>query len=227
MKICGIYKITSPSKKIYIGQSINVLQRFKHYKLMHCKDQIRLYNSFKKYGVEKHLFEILLECDKLELNDKERYYQDLYSSITLKGGLNCILTKSLDRSGEMSDECKKKMSLKLIGNKHALGMKHTDETKKKISEAHKGNTYGLGNKWSDESKNKMSQQRKGLNCHPNTRLAFIANMKKARCKEVLHVEYGIIYESLKDAAASCGITSGCLQAQLKGRNSNRTNYIYI
>lgn len=31
-KICGIYKITSPSSKIYIGQSKNISKRYKTYK---------------------------------------------------------------------------------------------------------------------------------------------------------------------------------------------------
>jgi predicted GIY-YIG superfamily endonuclease len=30
----GIYKITSPSNKIYIGQSINIERRIKQYKLL-------------------------------------------------------------------------------------------------------------------------------------------------------------------------------------------------
>ena len=38
-KICGIYKITSPSNKIYIGQSININNRIVHYRNYICKDQ--------------------------------------------------------------------------------------------------------------------------------------------------------------------------------------------
>ena len=46
----GIYKITSPTKKIYIGQSINIEYRIESYKkLIRCKKQIKLYNSLKKY----------------------------------------------------------------------------------------------------------------------------------------------------------------------------------
>jgi hypothetical protein len=32
MKICGIYKITSPSKKVYIGQSVDIITRCNYYK---------------------------------------------------------------------------------------------------------------------------------------------------------------------------------------------------
>ena len=47
----GIYKIVSPSEKIYIGQSINIEKRWeKNYKTLKCKTQTKLYNSLKKYG---------------------------------------------------------------------------------------------------------------------------------------------------------------------------------
>ena len=59
----GIYKITSPSGKVYIGQSRNIENRFLQYKNKHCRFQFRLYNSFNKYGVENHVFEIIEECE--------------------------------------------------------------------------------------------------------------------------------------------------------------------
>ena len=95
----GIYKITSPTKKVYIGQSIDIQKRFFNYYTLKksTKTQTRLYNSFKKYKVENHNFEILCECEIFELNNKERFYQDLYSVIS-KNGLNCKLTKSNDKS---------------------------------------------------------------------------------------------------------------------------------
>ena len=87
----GIYKITNPAGKIYIGQSINIQRRFKSYFNLNCKKQIKLFNSLKKYGVENHIFETVCICTKEELNDKERHYQDLYLVIS-GNGLNCILT---------------------------------------------------------------------------------------------------------------------------------------
>ena len=55
----GIYKITSPLGYIYIGQSINIDYRFNVYKKLKCKSQLRIYNSFVKYGVDNHIFEII------------------------------------------------------------------------------------------------------------------------------------------------------------------------
>jgi predicted GIY-YIG superfamily endonuclease len=45
-----IYKITSPSEKVYIGQSRNIQRRVKNYKRIDCKQQTILYNSINKYG---------------------------------------------------------------------------------------------------------------------------------------------------------------------------------
>lgn len=87
----GIYKITSPSKKVYIGQSVNIEKRVKSYKNINCKEQKKIYNSIKKYGFDKHIFEVVCECEVNELDVLERYYQDLYS-VTSINGLNCILT---------------------------------------------------------------------------------------------------------------------------------------
>ena len=162
----GIYKITSPSKKIYIGQSTNIEKRFFDYKkLRNCIGQKKLYNSFIKHSVELHKFEIVSICLEQDLNDIERYYQDLFSCIT-DAGLNLKLTKSIDRSGEFSNEHKNNISKSKKGivfsnehkNKLSLSAKnrirvkrpHSLETRKKMSESKKGIVF------SDEHKSKLS-----------------------------------------------------------------------
>ena len=55
----GIYKITNPSGKIYIGQSVNIDNRISSYKNLKCKNQTKLYRSLLKYTFENHIFEIL------------------------------------------------------------------------------------------------------------------------------------------------------------------------
>jgi hypothetical protein len=100
----GIYKITNPNGKIYIGQSVNVDKRLKEYKYVcNCKNQPKLYNSLKKYGFTKHIFEVIEECKIGELNTRERYWQEFYHVIG-KEGLNCKLTETIDKSGRMSQE---------------------------------------------------------------------------------------------------------------------------
>jgi group I intron endonuclease len=112
----GIYKIISPTGKIYIGQSINIENRWKTYKRNDFRFQTRLKNSIQKYGLEKHQFIILEQCDLDQLNNRERYYQDLYDVLG-PNGLNCRLTTTSSKSGKNSVESNLKRSLTTIGIK--------------------------------------------------------------------------------------------------------------
>lgn len=87
----GIYKITNPLGQIYVGGSKNIKKRFRNYKYLNCRFQRRLYDSFAKYGLEKHIFEVLEECEYSEIKTRERYWQEFYECIDLQKGLNCIL----------------------------------------------------------------------------------------------------------------------------------------
>lgn len=137
----GIYKITNPKGRIYIGQSINLIKRIKYYRNLNVsKSQIRLNRSLNKYGYDSHTFEILEECDIKNLNERERYYQDLYNA-TDKKNLNCSLTTSKNKSGKLSEETKQKIreihtgkiKLNFRGEKHPLYNKEvSEETREKI-----------------------------------------------------------------------------------------------
>ena len=82
----GIYKITNKiNGKCYIGQSINIKQRWKnHKKDAFWKDgpeyQYPLYRAIRKYGIDNFSFEVIEECTTDLLNDKEIYYIALYKS---------------------------------------------------------------------------------------------------------------------------------------------------
>lgn len=83
----GIYKITNPKGKIYIGKSTNLEKRKKTYSLpSQIKSQPRIYNSLLKYGWKNHIFEIQEECSLEELNDKEIYWINIFNCV--KEGLN-------------------------------------------------------------------------------------------------------------------------------------------
>lgn len=55
----GIYKLTSPSGKVYIGQSTNIACRINQYKNLHCEAQIKLYRAILKYGFYSFTVEVL------------------------------------------------------------------------------------------------------------------------------------------------------------------------
>ena len=122
--IIGIYKITSPSGRIYIGQSINIAERWGRYKGLQCKQQEKLYNSFLKYGVESHKFEIIhiMEVyNQEELDTLEENYVLEFECVTK--GLNIRFGGG--SRGKHSAETKEK--LRQIN----LGKKYSDKTKAK------------------------------------------------------------------------------------------------
>jgi group I intron endonuclease len=168
----GIYKITNPKGKIYIGQSTDIEYRFYGYKkIIRCKSQKKLYNSLIKYGVENHIFSIIEECEVEVMNERERYWQDYFNVI--KKGLNLKLTGYDDKMVSLSDETKEKIKQglkkyfnnlteeeknKIYGKSSLLrkgkpgnrkGSKLTDEQRKKIGLSLKGH------KVSDETKEKI------------------------------------------------------------------------
>jgi group I intron endonuclease len=182
----GIYKITSPSNKVYIGQSIDIERRFRHYKRMVCKDQVKIYNSFLKYGVDSHIFEILELCDTKDLNNRERHYQNLYDSVA--NGLNLLYVKSEHFNGGHSEESKKKISDSLTGrklteeHKYKIGLNNSrrvmsPETKEK----HRLN--GLGKKASPETIEKQRQSRLGSKRSEETKKKMSESAKKRFAKK--------------------------------------------
>lgn len=160
-KTSGIYKITSPSGRVYIGQSTKIEDRWLHYKTLDCADQPKIYNSLVKYGVEKHEFLILEKCEISELNKKERYWQEHYDVI-LKG-LNCKYVTVDGKTCSLSEETRRKISNAHKGKKsNRKGYTHSEETRKKIGEGNKGiPKKGFLGKHSEETKLKMSKSKKG------------------------------------------------------------------
>jgi group I intron endonuclease len=179
----GIYKITNPKGKIYIGQTIDYERRFRHYKNLRCKEQPKLYNSFKKYGVDNHTFEVIQECQITNLTILERYYQELYNSTGLKG-LNCILVKTDEFSGGHSEESKKKISKSMKGRKPSKKQNEwllnynktrvlSELTRLKLSLANKGR------KVSEETKQKQYLAKIGKIRSEETRKKISESMKLA------------------------------------------------
>ena len=113
-KICGIYKITSPTNKVYIGQSIDIRKRWLSYKNLSCEKQRKLYNSFKKHGVDNHKFKVIHKCDIDELNIFEKFYIDMYTSASRRG-LN--IRGGGDSINSVSEETKIKSSKARVGKK--------------------------------------------------------------------------------------------------------------
>lgn len=85
MTICGIYKITNNKiNKVYIGQSVNIKRRWKDHR-NHSHVGSLLSQALFKEGLQNFSFEILEECDKSKLNERELFYIMQYNSFEPNG----------------------------------------------------------------------------------------------------------------------------------------------
>ena len=84
---CGIYKITNQiTDECYIGQAIDIYKRWNE----HCKCGLgidtppgnKLYKAMQEYGLNNFTFELIEECNQSELNEKEKYFIELYQANT-------------------------------------------------------------------------------------------------------------------------------------------------
>lgn len=84
-KMTGIYKITNiKDGKIYIGQSVDIKARWSnHIKAALGIESIahsRIHDAMADEGIWNFTFELLEQCPKEQLNEREKYYIDFYES---------------------------------------------------------------------------------------------------------------------------------------------------
>lgn len=88
MAKCGIYKIQNiENNKIYIGQSIDIAQRWREHRsdALINRDNSILHKAIKKYGEFNFSYEIIEECSKEKLNEREIYWIQYYNSMIPNG----------------------------------------------------------------------------------------------------------------------------------------------
>ena len=138
IKIIGIYKVTSPSGKVYIGQSWDIQRRWIDHKKSKQEKSRKLYSSFKSHGVENHVFEVIHELPvDVEQEVLDRYEQ-LYMDAYRDGGVELLNIREGGSRGKHTEETKILFKTVLKGKfqeGHTInrGRKHTDETKRKHS----------------------------------------------------------------------------------------------
>lgn len=127
--VSGIYKITNIiNGKVYIGQSKDVVRRFKqHFNKRSKVSNTHLHYSMNHYGIHNFVFEVIKET--YDLDYWERFFIFWYKSSDSQYGYN------------LTDGGQK-------GTKRKDDFVYTDEMKKKMSESAKRN-------WSDENYRKQ------------------------------------------------------------------------
>lgn len=229
----GIYKITNPENQVYIGQSCNIKRRFSEYKGIGCSGQIRIYASIMKHGIENHIFEVIKECDKSDLNNLERYYQNEYDSAGING-LNLMLTMSDDEIGCHAENTKNKISRSLTGKTLSqytrdkvriamTGRVMYEEWKAKISASQKGRILTA------DQIMKMRIARSGIKLTPEHCAKISAgNMGlKKKGKIVIDEITGETWKSISECSRCNSIPITTLYHYLIGDRTNKTNFKYI
>lgn len=227
-----VYKILSPSGKIYIGSTMHFINRMASYKYMRCTSQIKLIHSFQKYGFENHIISIVEECEKENIRQRESYYGHLFECLG-ENGLNLTLPKS-----DEGFAC------------------HSLETRRKRSESHKGKKFGKETTirrlatLSEMKRNGYVNPNKGRKLSPEIILKYkesFKNRKKPKpCTEehrknlsiagmgrinyqklVLNTQTGIYYDSAKEAAYVAQMNPYYFRKRMVGITKNNTSFIYV
>jgi len=181
-----IYKITSPSEKVYIGKTVDFSSRMSCYRNLNCKDQKAIYGSLKKYGFEAHSVEVLYEESSFNLSEKEIYYIDLHKSFREDNILGLNLTRGGDGTlgHKQSDETIRKRVSYHIGAKRTL---ETRQLMSKSAKAHKSNH--TGKKHSISTIEKISKTKRGKVQTVEEIQKRVDTIKKNR-----HIKYGNILQ---------------------------------
>ncbi|AGE49907.1 GIY-YIG catalytic domain-containing endonuclease [Paramecium bursaria Chlorella virus Can18-4] len=151
-----IYKLTFPSDKSYIGQTIRPIEeRLKEHQYA-SSNCVAVSRAIQKYGWENVKID-WYECPDEDLNFDEELLVEEMGTLA-PGGYN--LREGGGATGKPSEESKQKISEALSGEKaYWYGKTLSDEHKKKLSDAN------LGKKHTEESKQKMSDAKSGEKNH--------------------------------------------------------------
>lgn len=84
-KVTGIYKITNLQNQMcYVGQAVDIAKRWQqHIKRALGAEPLtnnKLYPAMQEFGVENFSFEIIDQCDKSKLGEREKYWQEFYGA---------------------------------------------------------------------------------------------------------------------------------------------------
>ncbi len=203
----GIYKITNPEGKVYIGASRNIKERWWYHGSNKKNVTTAIAKSIVHYGKDAHTFEMLHELPEDVTQDILDRYEQVYMDAYINCGIELLNLREAGSSGyKMSNH------IKQILIKANTGKNRSDETKRKISDAH------IGRIFSEQHIKNFS----GIN-HAYFRIDPAKHPKAKRVKDIIT---GEVFGSVKQAANKAGLKRPTLSLMLTGYTHNRTNLRY-
>ncbi|AGE49158.1 GIY-YIG catalytic domain-containing endonuclease [Acanthocystis turfacea Chlorella virus Br0604L] len=186
-----IYRLTSPSNKSYIGQTIRpILKRFEEHQDPDSPC-VAISRAIQKHGWEN------MKKEWIEIPDDElNFYEELLVALLGTLAPDGYNLREGGGNGKWCEEVKQKMS-----DSH-IGITHTDIAKQKMSTAHTGKNKTV------EVKQKMSEAKTGEN-HPM--YGKTGENHPASKKVYQYTIDGMFvqsYASIEDATQSLNKTSG-------------------
>lgn len=233
-----VYKLTSPSGKIYIGITMQgVEKRWENGRgYRQCP---AMWEAIKKYGWKNFSHEILHEgLTKEEAEAIEIELIRQYRSTDRRFGYN--IDNGGNASGTHSEETRRKISEGNRGKKNTeeaiqrmreahkgqgigesnpfFGRHHSEETRQKHSEFMRGNQYNKGNHHTEEFKRLKSQQMHDA----------YSDGKNPRCKAVVRRnEFGDVIErfcSLTQASKRAGVSKSAMYNWINNEEMKEWDY---
>lgn len=217
-----VYKHTNKTNgKVYIGiTSKKPEQRWEGG--IGYRHNEHMTNAIQKYGWDGFSHEVLLVgLSEDEALDMERKLISEYQSADRRYGYN-IEAGGVKR-GAYSPETLEKMRQRMLGDKNPNYGKHlSDETRRKLSECNRGERHPKwGTHHSEETRKKIGDKSRGerhylYGGHPTD--ATIEKMRRnsPKCKQVLCVETGVVYRSVREASRATNINVSGICLSIKG-----------
>jgi hypothetical protein len=218
-KIIGIYKLTSPSGKCYIGQSKNIYQRYREHKRDTKHKHNKLYYALKKYGYESFTKEIIEECDKNILDERERHWIKHYDSVD--NGYNCDYGGQIHK--EFSKEHKEKLRNAFLGKYNGnqnIEFYIDDILYTSIGDANK--KLNIPNKTIHNRLNSTNIEYKNYRYKDPSLIPVRRARKYASLPFIIN---GVMYNSLREASEKLNITPSTLMRKLKSGKIPNSSYI--
>lgn len=210
MRKSGIYCIENLiNYKKYIGQSVNIHNRWRQHKNelnsnMHFNDYLQ--KSWNKYGAENFRFYVLEYCDVDRLDNLEVYYINLYKTLNRNHGYN--LTSGGSDNKIYSNETRIRISNALKGHKVSL------ESRIKISKNHadvSGDKNGMyGRRHSEEAKQRVGQANKGrVSARRNNCTVYCIELEQifndaTTAGKILNLDSSAILKCCRGERKTCG-----------------------
>jgi group I intron endonuclease len=135
-----IYKITSPSGKLYVGKTYNLKQRIACHKCSTKKgSSVILHNSIRKYGWDAHKLEVIEEVPDEQLDEREMFWIAELKTYCYKNPMGLNMT--LGGDGQRSTWMHKTERREWYRNRYSgvgnpfYGKTHSEEVRKFISKS--------------------------------------------------------------------------------------------